>query len=150
MRAVLLGSAAILVALLLLAARPAPETEAERIDRLTAELRCPVCQGLSVRDSPSETARAMRDIVVERARAGRSDQQIRDEFRASYGDWVVLDPPLAGATGLVWALPMVLLAAGIAVAWGRARAGPPPAPAAPPADVAALRARVAAEEAEDR
>ena len=36
------------------------------IDRITAELRCVVCQGLSVKDSPSESARQMRDLVAQR------------------------------------------------------------------------------------
>jgi cytochrome c-type biogenesis protein CcmH len=130
-------------------ARPHAETQAERVDRITAELRCVVCQGLSVKDSPSESARQMRAIVEQRVAEGRTDDQIRDEFRASYGDWVVLSPPLASWSGLVWLIPLLALVAGLAVAWRRLRA--PPVPAAEPssADVAALRERVAREEALD-
>jgi cytochrome c-type biogenesis protein CcmH len=130
-------------------ARPRTETQAERVERITSELRCVVCQGLSVRDSPSESARQMRDIVAQRVTEGRTDDQIRDEFRASYGDWVVLSPPLASWTGLVWLVPIVALLAGLVVAWRRLRAPPSALPEPTPAEVAALRERVAREEALD-
>ena len=130
-------------------ARPHAATSAERVDRITSELRCVVCQGLSVRDSPSESARQMRDLVTQRVAEGRSDDQIRDEFRASYGDWVVLSPPLASWSGLVWLVPVVALLVGLVVAWRRLRAPPAALPEAPSADIAALRARVAREEALD-
>ena len=130
-------------------ARPVPETPAERVDRITSELRCVVCQGLSVKDSPSESARQMRDLVTQRVAEGRTDEQIRDEFRASYGDWVVLSPPLASWSGLVWLAPMTALLVGLAVAWRRLRAPPPTLPEPASSAVAALRQRVAREEALD-
>jgi len=130
-------------------ARPHTETSTERVDRITSELRCVVCQGLSVKDSPSESARQMRDLVAQRIAEGRTDDQIRDEFRASYGDWVVLSPPLASWSGLVWLVPFVALAVGLAVAWRRLRAPPAAVTEPAPAQVAALRERVAREEALD-
>jgi len=131
-------------------ARPHTETQAERVDRLSSELRCVVCQGLSVKDSPAESARQMRDLVTQRVAEGRTDDQIRDEFRASYGDWVVLAPPLASWAGIVWLVPISALLAGLAVAWGRLRAPPSPAAPEPSApELAALRERVAREEAAD-
>ena len=130
-------------------ARPHTETQAERVDRITSELRCVVCQGLSVKDSPAESARQMRDIVIQRVAAGRSDDQIRDEFRASYGDWVVLAPPLLSWSGLVWLVPFVALAVGLWLGWRWLRAKPATLPDAAPSELAALRARVAREEAMD-
>jgi cytochrome c-type biogenesis protein CcmH len=130
-------------------ARPRAETHAERVDRITSELRCVVCQGLSVRDSPSESARQMRDLVTQRVAEGRTDDQIRDEFRASYGDWVVLSPPLASWSGLVWLVPFAALLIGLGVAWRRLRAPPATLTEPPPAAVAALRERAAREEALD-
>ncbi len=127
---------------------PAP-SDAERVDAIAAELRCPVCQGLSVRDSPSETARQMRDLVAQRVGEGRRDDEVRDEFRRSYGDWVLLAPPALGWTGLVWALPILLVAGGFLVAGGALRRSAPAPGAAPtPAQLATLRERAAAEDAQ--
>ncbi len=82
-------------------ARPQAETSAERVDRIASELRCVVCQGLSVKDSPAESARQMRALVEQRVAEGKTDDQIRDEFRASYGDWVELSPPVLSWSGLL-------------------------------------------------
>ena len=100
--------AAILVALLailgaiLWTARPQETTAAERVDRLTSELRCVTCQGLSVKDSPAESARQMHALVMKRVAEGRTDDQIRDEFRASYGDWVFLSPSIVVERLICW------------------------------------------------
>ena len=128
-------------------ARAAPASDAERVDAIAAELRCPVCQGLSVRDSPSETARQMRDLVAQRVREGRGDDQIRDEFRRSYGDWVLLSPPLASWTAFVWIVPFVVLTFGLLLALRRVRlaSGPTSPPTA--AELALLHERVRREEA---
>lgn len=147
--------ALILVALLAIlgavawSARPHDATAAERVDRISGDLRCVTCQGLSVRDSPAASARQMRDLVVQRVAEGRSDEEIRDEFRASYGDWVLLSPPVSSWTGLIWLVPLVALAAGLAVAVGRMRPGAPSVAVPPARELAALRERVAREEALD-
>ena len=137
-----------LAAALVVAARPHEVTADERIDQITTELRCPVCQGLSVKDSTSETARQMRDLVAQRVREGKSDAEIEAEFRAAYGDWIFLSPPVASWSGLVWLVPIAALAAGLVLVTGRLRSTDTPQVAAPsPTEVAALRERVAREEA---
>jgi cytochrome c-type biogenesis protein CcmH len=147
--------ALILVALLAIlgavgwSARPHDVTAAERVDRITSELRCVTCQGLSVKDSPAASARQMRDIVIQRVAEGRTDDEIRDEFRASFGDWVLLSPPVSSWLGLIWLVPLAALAAGLAVALGRIRPGVPSVAAPPARELAALRERVAREEALD-
>lgn len=148
-RAVILVALVAVLAAVGWSARPHAETQAERVDRITSELRCVVCQGLSVKDSPAESSRQMRDIVIQRVAEGRSDDQIRDEFRANYGDWVVLAPPLVSWAGLVWLVPFAALVVGLAFGWRWLRAKPAALPDAAPSDVAALRARVAREEALD-
>jgi cytochrome c-type biogenesis protein CcmH len=146
---VVIALAALAVALAL-GARPHEVTGAERVDRITSELRCPVCQGLSVKDSPSETAREMRTLVERRVSEGRSDAEIEAEFRAAYGDWVFLSPPVLAWAGLVWLVPLAALAAGLALAAGRLRRVPLGPEAAPsPTELAMLRERVAREEAAD-
>ncbi len=84
-------------------------------------LRCVVCQGMSVADSPSETARAMRDQVEGLAAKGYETQQILDWFEASYGAFVLLEPKQEGLNWLVWAAPGGLLALGAAWIVSRTR-----------------------------
>jgi cytochrome c-type biogenesis protein CcmH len=127
-------------------ARPAPATATERVDRIAAELRCPVCQGLSVRDSPSETARSMRALVEQRVAEGRTDDEIRAEFRRSYGDWILLSPPLLSPSALVWLAPLAAVLVGAWLAWRRARAPAAIAGAGPTeGELARLRELVASE-----
>ena len=100
---------------------------AARSRRLAAELRCPVCQGLSVADSPSDTARAMAADVRRRVDAGESDEEIRRAYVERYGEWILLEPPASGFGAVVWALPMavLVLAAGVlALAFRRWRRQP--------------------------
>jgi cytochrome c-type biogenesis protein CcmH len=145
----------ILIALLALlgtvawSVRPQDETPAGRVDRITSELRCVTCQGLSVKDSLAPSARQMREIVAQRVTEGRTDEEIRAEFRASYGDWVFLSPSATSWSGLIWLVPLVALAAGLAIAIGRIRPSAPSAAAPPARELAALRERVAREEALD-
>jgi cytochrome c-type biogenesis protein CcmH len=137
-----------LAAALVFAARPHEATAEDRIDQITTELRCPVCQGLSVKDSTSETARQMRDLVAERVREGKTDEEIAAEFRAAYGDWILLSPPITSWSGLVWLAPIAAVAAGFVLATGRLRRGAAPPTAEPSStQIAALRERVAREEA---
>lgn len=147
--------AAILAALIAVAGAtgfatwPAPTGADARVERIVAELRCPVCQGLSVADSPSETAREMRDLVVRRVDEGRTDNEIREEFRSSYGDWVFLAPATDGPAVLMWLLPLALVALGVTLAWSRARGTAEITPAPAQSALEELRARVAREEAAD-
>ena len=132
-----------LVGLLAFGTRAEPST-AERADALAAELRCPDCQGLSVADSPTSSAREIRRQIDELIAAGATAEEVRTHFVARYGEWIRLAP---SATAL-WALPFVVLALGVALllGWLRARRGPV-APPPPPALGAEERRRLR-EEAE--
>jgi len=93
-----------------------------RTNDIGALLRCPVCQGLSVADSPSSMARNMKAEVREKLAAGYDREQILASFERSYGEFVRLDPPMRGVNWLVWVGPIaVLVAGGAAVAWALKR-----------------------------
>jgi cytochrome c-type biogenesis protein CcmH len=82
--------------------------------RLSSELRCVDCQGLSVADSSTQTARATRTDIAARIRRGESDAAIRQVYVDRYGEAVLLKPTSSGLGGLVWAIPIaaILLGAG--------------------------------------
>ena len=92
-------------------------------------LRCVVCQGLSVADSPSETAKAMRGQVEALVAKGYDTEQVLTWFEASYGAFVRLEPKQEGLNWLVWGAPVALLLLGAGVVLARTRGTPPAAPA---------------------
>jgi len=122
-------------------AKPAAVSE-QLVYEVASELRCVVCQNLSVADSPSEMAGQMRAIVRERLRAGESPAQVRAYFVDKYGDWILLAPPRRGFTLLVWVVPYVMALLGIVLVavlvtrWTRRQ------PAAPPVLDPAMRDRI--------
>lgn len=83
--------------------------------RVAKQLRCPVCQQLSILDSPAELVVQMRAVVRERLEAGESEDEILAYFVSKYGQWVLLDPPKEGFNLVVWLTPLVLLLGGAAV-----------------------------------
>ena len=91
-----------------------PPPAAEDVEAITYEvskgLRCPVCQGLSVADSPSTTAVAMKGRIRDFVAAGYTEEQIEAYFIDRYGEWVLLAPPASGVAWLLWLGPAVLLA----------------------------------------
>ena len=91
-----------------LSAADAPDID-EQTRAIAQELRCVVCQNLSVADSPSEMAQQMRAIVREQLQAGKSPEQIKDFFVSKYGEWVLLTPKTTGFSALLWILPYVVL-----------------------------------------
>jgi cytochrome c-type biogenesis protein CcmH len=95
-------------------AEPSRAAVERRVAAIAAQLRCPVCQNLSVRDSPSDVAAAFRARIRELVRAGRSDEEIRAFFVARYGEWILLSPPRRGIGIVVWLAPALLLSAGLA------------------------------------
>jgi cytochrome c-type biogenesis protein CcmH len=106
-----------------------------RVKEVAGLLRCPVCQGLSVGDSPSTMAQNMRVQVKDLLAAGYDQEQILAYFERSYGEFVRLKPPLRGVNWLVWLAPLAgLLLGAMVIAWAlrapRRAAGDAAAPAA--------------------
>jgi cytochrome c-type biogenesis protein CcmH len=98
--------------------RASADTTLENLTRrVSAQLRCPVCQGLSLADSPSELALEMKDVVRTQLAAGRTPDQVKAYFVAKYGEWILLEPPRRGVNLLAYALPAIALAAGLSVIW---------------------------------
>ena len=106
------AAAAVMLVAALGWAAAAPVDE-QTVHEVASQLRCVVCQNLSVADSPSETARQMRAIVRERLAAGDSREQVLAYFVEKYGDWILLSPPKSGFTLLVWVVPFVGLGIGL-------------------------------------
>ncbi len=88
-----------------------PELE-KRVMRLSEELRCLVCQNQSLSDSNAVLAKDLRKQVREMIQDGKTDAQIRAYMVASYGDFILYDPPLQATTVVLWVGPFALLLIG--------------------------------------
>ncbi|MBM3217935.1 MAG: cytochrome c-type biogenesis protein CcmH [Candidatus Rokubacteria bacterium] len=98
-----------------LAQPPATNVEDPRLYEVASQLRCVVCQNLSVADSPSEMAQQMRAMVRERLRAGDSSEQVLQFFVDKYGEWILLSPRKQGFNWLVWGAPLIAVALGLVI-----------------------------------
>ena len=143
--------AVVVGALVVGGARPGkgPRSASARTEAIAGDLRCPVCQGLSVADSHSETADAIKGDIRRRVDAGESDAAIRQHYIDSYGEWILLKPEASGVGALVWILPVgALLAAGGGLALAFRRWRRQPAMAATDEDRALVEAALAKQQGE--
>lgn len=114
----LVGGIAILMAGLLVFLILDFESDADRVESLGSQIKCPVCQGESIADSPAPMARDMMALVEERVDAGAGDDAIVDELLSSYTGAVLLDPPASGSTLLLWVAPFLAVLVGVAtISW---------------------------------
>lgn len=136
----------------------------ERVQRVTTELRCPVCQNQTIADSHAELAVQLRNEVRQQLSQGATEAQVRDFMVERYGDFVLYRPPVNLQTGLLWGGPAILLLIALGVlglhirhrqrdlalspadAWVDAEPlsdpAPPAAPIARPADPAPATAAI--------
>lgn len=111
------------------------QTQLERQTReLASQLRCVVCQGLSLQDSPSPLAQEMRAIVREKLEEGMTAAEVKAYFVASYGEWVLMEPEPKGFNLLVYIMPVAMLIGGAGFIFFQARKWTRQAPAAAAAE----------------
>lgn len=114
--AVTVAIAALAVVVIGLAGSPAVEPTAdERVEALSATIKCPFCNGESLAESSSGVAGDYRALIAERVAAGFSDEEIRQEFADNFGAAFILDTPTDGWSIALWLAPVVVLVTGAAV-----------------------------------
>jgi len=99
-------------------------TTADRLTNIARTIKCPVCSGESVAESNAQISQEIRKDIGVRLGEGQTDDQIREAYRAQYGDYILLTPSSSGVTSIVWVLPVVLLVvalAGLVAAFSRWR-----------------------------
>jgi len=96
-------------------AAPLAQDEAaeKRLNAISSELRCLVCQNESLAGSNAELAHDLRREIRGMIQAGKSDGEIMDFMVSRYGDFVRYRPPLKDTTLLLWFGPGLLFAAGV-------------------------------------
>ena len=97
-----------------------PALEA-RVQALSEELRCLVCQNQTLADSHAELAVDLKNQVREMLQKGLSDKQVIDYMVTRYGDFVLYRPPVKGTTWLLWFGPFALLVCALGVLFVKIR-----------------------------
>ena len=80
----------------------------ERVDKISKNLRCLICQGQSIYDSQSDFALSVRDLISKKIDEGEKDDNIYKYLKLKYGDWIMYEPELNKNTILLWILPLIL------------------------------------------
>jgi len=106
--------AVVAVAIVVLVAQSRPsDSVRSRTERLEHQLACPECSGESVFDSNSVSASVIRDDIPRRIAAGQTDDQIRADYVARYGERILLTPANGGIGVLAWLIPTLALLLGV-------------------------------------
>ena len=95
------------------AATAADPVAEKRLQKLSEELRCLVCQNQTIADSNAELAQDLRREVRTMIKDGKSDKEIVDFMVTRYGDFVLYRPPVKGITLLLWGGPIALMLFGV-------------------------------------
>ena len=93
----------------------------QRVQRLSEELRCLVCQNQSLADSHADLAIDLKNQVREKLRQGASEAEVITFMTERYGDFVLYRPPVKATTWLLWFGPGLLMVAGLAALFLRLR-----------------------------
>src|SRR5437763_17146534 len=89
-----------------LLSQPPKQRLDQRVHDVASQLKCLVCQGESVADSPATLSLQMRGVIRQQLRSGKSEQEVIQYFVSRYGDRILLSPPLQGLTLLAWLVPI--------------------------------------------
>ena len=111
----ILGATAAIASSTTEAAIAADPVAEKRLQHLSEELRCLVCQNQNIADSNAELAQDLRREIRGMIQAGKSDKEIIDFMVVRYGDFVLYRPPVKGITLLLWGGPIALLLLGLFV-----------------------------------
>tara|TARA_Y100000590_G_scaffold13596_1_gene16410 strand:+ start:2527 stop:2907 length:381 start_codon:yes stop_codon:yes gene_type:complete len=82
--------------------------EASKVDEISKNLRCLICQGQSIYDSNSEFALSIKTLISDKLASGNSEDDIYNFLKAKYGDWIVYEPEFNKYTLILWILPLFL------------------------------------------
>lgn len=84
------------------------QTAAQRAAVIEANVRCPACTDLSVSQSNSTTAIAVRHQIESMVASGSSTADIDQTLVSEYGQTILLTPPDSGGIPVIWLIPLVL------------------------------------------
>ncbi|MDR2831726.1 MAG: cytochrome c-type biogenesis protein CcmH [Rickettsiales bacterium] len=84
----------------------------KRATNLFEIIKCPICSGESLSESGSQIAYDMRKTIRKKISDGHTDEEIISELKNSYGDSIIITPPIKSSTYVLWFIPLIILLIG--------------------------------------
>lgn len=84
----------------------------KRAANLFEIIKCPICSGESLSESQSQLAYDMRKIIRKKISDGATNKEIISELKSSYGDSIIITPPMRSSTYILWCIPLITLLIG--------------------------------------
>ena len=108
--------ALVAVLALVLVTQGSTSSQQSRIAHLETLVKCPACDDISVAQSNATSAIAVRNEITQRVKAGASDNAILTSLESRYGPSILLSPSTSGVGTLLWAVPLMVVAAAVLAA----------------------------------
>tara|TARA_B100000029_G_scaffold277739_1_gene272189 strand:- start:252 stop:617 length:366 start_codon:yes stop_codon:yes gene_type:complete len=84
----------------------------DKVNKISKNLRCLICQGQSIYDSQSDFAISMKALIQKKIDQGRNEKEIYQFLKEKYGEWIVYNPEMNKNTFLLWLIPLILFVFG--------------------------------------
>ena len=110
----------LMMSVLVVSAQPSiilSSTEENRALAFFETVRCPVCDGQPLAGSEAELSRDLQNMIRIKIKEGKTDDEIRHFLSQTYGEDILLTPPMGAFTFLLWYGPYIFLS-GCFVIWG--------------------------------
>ena len=79
-----------------------------KINKITKNLRCLICQGQSIYDSQSEFANSLKKVVEDKINENMTEKQIYKFLTDKYGEWILYEPEFNKNTYFLWLFPLAI------------------------------------------
>ena len=83
-----------------------------KVDKISKNIRCLICQGQSVYDSQSDFALSLKLLISNKINEGKTEEQIYNYLKDQYGEWIVYDPEFNKKNLVLWLFPLILFTFG--------------------------------------
>lgn len=89
----------------------------KKVQEIAHQLRCPVCQGLSVKESMNDISVNMKNKIITLLNEGKTEQEVISFFVQRYGEWILRNPKKDGFNFSLWLLPIggIVLTTGLVI-----------------------------------
>ena len=90
-----------------------------RVNTISKNIRCLVCDGQSVYESNSDFAKDIKNYVKKEIKNNKSDKEIYDYLISKYGQSIIFNPPFSIKNIMLWLTPALFFLIGVYIIFRR-------------------------------